>query len=186
MLIRQCERLCVCLDCLCVWTVSMHFWRCLCVFVSAFVYWTTVGDPIVSSFLLTVSFLKCQSGENICSLTNNTYNLHFYTSNETNGVDKLADWLITVVSAHAHKPKQLILCLLGAGLMVCAGSCGFGGCWGGGTMDFWIRLIVWRECVNMKGEIEGAGVVWEDSRTVNDYLLVAPHPHCVCLNVCGS
>jgi len=37
----------------------------------------------------------------------------------------------------------------------------------------------------MKGEIKGAGVVWEDSRTVNDLLLVAPHPHCVCMNVCG-
>jgi len=109
------ETMCVFRLLVCVWTVSMRFWRCLCVFVSAFVYWTTVGDPIVSSFLLTVSF-KCQTGENICSLRNNS--LHFYTSNETNGVEKLADWLIIVVSTHAHKPKQLILCLLGAGLMV--------------------------------------------------------------------
>lgn len=114
----------------------------------------------------------------------------FCTSNETNDVEKLADWLIVVVSAHAHKPKQLILCLLGAGLMVCTGSCcGFGGCRGGGTVEFWIRLIVWREYVNMKGEIEGAGFFFfflEDSQMVNDHLLVAPHAHCVSMNVCVS
>lgn len=38
----------------------------------------------------------------------------------------------------------------------------------------------------MKGEIEGAGVVWEDFQTVNDHLLVALHARCVCMNVCVS
>ncbi len=38
-------------------------------------------------------------------------NPQFCTSNETIGVEKLADWLIVVVSAHARKLKQLILSL---------------------------------------------------------------------------
>lgn len=53
-------------------------------------------------------------------------------------------------------------------------------------MEFCIRLIVGRDCVNMKGEVECAVVVWEDSWMVNDHLLVAPHPYCVCMNVCVS
>lgn len=169
----------------CVWTVSMRFFGgvYVCVFVSAFVYPTTVGDPIVSVFRL-LWFLNARLVK-ISVLGDR--NPPFCTSNKTNGVEKLADWLIVVVSAHARKLKQLILCLLGTGLMVCAGSCcGVGGCWRGGTVEFWIRLIVRRDCVNMKGEVECAGVVWEDSSMVNDHLLVVPHLYCVCMNVCVS
>lgn len=38
--------------------------------------------------------------------------------------------------------------------------------------------------MNMKGEVECAGVVWEDSPMVNDHLPVVPNPYCVCMNVC--
>lgn len=49
-----------------------------------------------------------------------------------------------------------------------------------------MQLIVCREYVDMKEDIEGVGVVWGGSSTVNDHLLIAPHPHCFYMNVSVS
>lgn len=59
----------------------------VCVFVSAFVYPTTVGDPIVSVFRL-LRFLNARLVKiSVLEIENPP----FCTSNETNGVEKLAD-----------------------------------------------------------------------------------------------